>query len=99
MLSDCVIKDASVCEVFMVQEDFAVIAKAMRDRLTHAVLPIGSTILKIDSASVDEVLDDRDVLNIVACLGVGFCATEEVRELEFSLAHLRYGKVIIAMDA
>jgi DNA gyrase/topoisomerase IV subunit B len=69
-------------------------AKAMRDRFTQAVLPIHSTI-KPAAASLDQILGNRDIQNIVATLGVGILLEPE--SLTFCLDHLRYERIIVAM--
>lgn len=103
MLSDCVRKDPSVCELFIVQKGPAAFtAKRMRDRMTHAVLPISSAILKVIDAPLDVLLDDEQVKQIIATLGVGICLEEDKdaqRNMAyFSLDHLRYGRIIVVTD-
>ena len=72
MLSDCISKDRSVAEIFVVQSGkAATLAESMRDRFTQAVLPVDATIVRAEGTTLDEVLDNDDFKNIVASLGVG----------------------------
>lgn len=95
-LSDCVIKDSSQTEIFLVQAGPAVgAAKRMRDRLTQAVLPIDASIPKVKGASLDTLLDDEAVKSIIAALGVGILLPWMDSSL-LDMTRLRYGKLIIA---
>lgn len=69
-------------------------AKAMRDRSTQALLPVHSTI-KAAAASLDQLLNNQDIKNIVTALGVGILLKPE--GLTFRLDRLRYERIIVAM--
>lgn len=74
-------------------------AREARDRMTQAVLPLTSSIIRAEGATLDEVLDDQDFKHLVACLGVGICLPGGIDWSEtFKLEFLRYGKVILALD-
>jgi DNA gyrase/topoisomerase IV subunit B len=72
-------------------------AKSVRDRLTQAVLPIDTMIIKARGARVEEVLDDDGFMSLVCAVGVGIALTRRADGC-VCLDYLRYGKIIIATD-
>ena len=112
-LSDCVSKDATICELFIVEGDSAGgSAKGARDRVTQAVLPLRGKILNVERARLDKALDNEEIKALIAALGVGI-AVNTGREGEgeepldekkngganFDIDKLRYNKIIIMTDA
>ena len=63
-----------------------------RDRRTQAVLPLRGKILNSESASLAKVMKNQELSNIVTALGCGIGES-------FDPSRLRYGKVILLMDA
>lgn len=96
-LNDCVSKEPAVAELFLVQSSLAPVARVVRDRMTQAVLEIGATTVSVPGGQAEELLIDDNFQWIVASLGTGLCLWPG-DEICFSLAGLRYGKVVIACE-
>lgn len=92
-LADCSSRDRDGTELFLVEGDSAGgSAKMARDRSTQAILPLRGKILNSESASLAKVMKNEELKNIVTALGCGIGET-------FDLSSLRYGKIILLMDA
>ena len=96
-LANCISKDASKCEIFIVEGDSAGgSAKTARNREFQAILPIRGKILNVEKASIDKVLANAEIKTMINAFGCGF---SEGYGNDFDITKLRYDKIIIMADA
>ena len=96
-LANCESKDASKCEIFIVEGDSAGgSAKTARNRAFQAILPIRGKILNVEKASIDKVLANAEIKTMINAFGCGF---SEGYGNDFDITKLRYDKIIIMADA
>ncbi len=96
-LSNCESRDASKCEIFIVEGDSAGgSAKEARNRKYQAILPIRGKILNVEKASIDKVLANAEIKTMISAFECGF---SEGYGNDFDISKLRYDKIIIMADA
>ena len=96
-LANCESRDASKCEIFIVEGDSAGgSAKMARNRMYQAIMPIRGKILNVEKASIDKVLANAEIKTMINAFGCGF---SEGYGNDFDIEKLRYDKIIIMADA
>ena len=96
-LANCESRDASQCEIFIVEGDSAGgSAKMARNRMYQAIMPIRGKILNVEKASIDKVLANAEIKTMINAFGCGF---SEGYGNDFDITKLRYDKIVIMADA
>ena len=92
-LVDCSERDASKCEIFIVEGDSALgPAKDGRDSKYQAVMPLRGKILNVEKANEQRMYENAEITGMITAFGTGI-------KDEFDIKKLRYDKIIIMTDA
>ena len=92
-LVDCSSRDASICEIYIVEGNSAGgSAKDGRDSNFQAVLPLRGKILNVEKAREHRIFDNAEIRMMINAFGCGYGN-------DVDISKLRYHKIVIMTDA
>jgi len=93
-LTDCTSEDRTECEIFLCEgESAAGTMKMARNKKTQAVLPSKGKPPNSYGVSLNKILSNEEIGNIVSSLGI------DPTKANTSCERLRYGKIVLTADA
>ena len=97
-LVDCWSKERSKCELFIVEGDSASGGLVEgRDAEFTAIFPIRGKIIAAYKNSLDKILANQEVINLIKAMGLDMDA--KTGKLTYDVKKLRYSKIFMAADA
>jgi DNA gyrase subunit B len=97
-LADCFSTARKECEIYVVEGDSAGgNLKQVRNNEFQAVFPLRGKMLNTQKASLDKILKNAEIVNLIKAFGLQISA--DGKRVEYDKNSIRYGKIIIMSDA
>lgn len=97
-LADCWSKDRKKCEIYLVEGDSASgNLKTARENEWQAVMPLRGKVLNVQKAVLNKIQSNVEIRSMIEAFGLK--VDLKTMKLTYEPDELRYGKIIIAVDA
>lgn len=97
-LADCFSLDRKQCEIYVVEGDSAGgNLKQVRNNEFQAVFPLRGKMINTQKASLDKILKNAEVVNLIKAFGLSISA--DGKKVVYKKENIRYNKIIIMSDA